>query len=223
MIHSITLQGQSFQMHFSGTLFWIEKSILLISDVHLGKVSHFRKYGAAVPQRAVQQNFHAMNTAIDFFKPKSVIFLGDLFHSSLNKEWELFEGWVRSKHLEITLVSGNHDIISPLKYEDLGVTVVSEFLIGEFLLTHHPEEREGYFNFSGHIHPAIRLSGLGRQSVRLPCFYKTANQMILPAFGEFTGSHTLEPCKGCQVFVMLGDAVLPVPIKEVKKNRSFRK
>lgn len=149
--------------------------------------------------------------------------MGDLFHSSLNKEWEIFEEWVSTKSMEIILVSGNHDIISPLKYETLNIKVVSEILLDTFLLTHHPEEREGFFNFAGHIHPAIKLSGLGRQSVRLPCFYKTEHQMILPAFGEFTGTFTLEPCDGCEVFALLGNAVLPVPIKEVKKKRSYRK
>ncbi len=223
MTHFIKIQEQSFVLHYTGVLFWKEKSQLIISDVHLGKVSHFRKHGAAVPQQAVQKNFDAMNGAIDFFKPKCIVFLGDLFHSSLNKEWEIFEDWVKSKSAEIILVSGNHDIISPLKYEDLGIKVLSELILDTFLLTHHPEERDGLFNFSGHVHPAIRLSGLGRQSVRLPCFYKTDYQMILPAFGTFTGSHTLEPCEGCEVFALLGDAVLPVPIKEVKKKRSYRK
>lgn len=223
MTQSITILEQNFKMHFSGALFWEERSTLLISDVHLGKVSHFRKYGAAVPQQAVQRNFDAMTMAYNFFKPKSILFLGDLFHSSINMEWELFEKWVPSIEAEITLVSGNHDIISPLKYEALGIKVIPELLLDPFLLTHHPEERDGFFNFSGHIHPAIKLSGLGRQSVRLPCFYKTGHQMILPAFGEFTGSYTLEPCEGCEVFALLGDAVLPVPIKEVKKKRFYRK
>ncbi len=221
MTQSINILEQNFQMHYSGVLFWEEQSMLIISDVHLGKVSHFRKYGAAVPQQAVQKNFDAMDEAVAFFKPKSIVFLGDLFHSSLNKEWELFENWVLSTSAEIILISGNHDIISPLKYEELGVAVIPELVLGSFLLTHHPEEREGLFNFSGHIHPAIRLSGLGRQSVRLPCFYKTNHQMILPAFGEFTGTYTLEPCEGCEVFALLGDAVLPVPIKEVKKRKRF--
>ncbi len=193
--------------------------MLLISDVHLGKVSHFRKFGAAVPQQAVQQNFNAMNTAIHSFKPTTIVFLGDLFHSSLNKEWELFEEWVRSISAKIILVSGNHDIISPLKYEELEISVLAELQLDSFLLTHHPTEHEDLFNFCGHIHPAVRLSGLGRQSIKLPCFYKTDRQLILPAFGEFTGSHTLEPCQGCEVFALLGDAVLPVPIKEVKKKR----
>lgn len=223
MTQTISICKQNFKMHFSGALFWEKKSMLLISDVHLGKVSHFRKFGAAVPQQAVHRNFETMTTAINFFKPKSILFLGDLFHSSLNKEWKLFEEWARSIVAEITLVSGNHDIISPLKYEALGIRVIPELLLDSFLLTHHPQERKGFFNFSGHIHPAIKLSGLGRQSVRLPCFYKTDHQMILPAFGEFTGSYTLEPSEGCEVFALLGDAVLPVPIKEVKKKRSNRK
>ncbi|MGB3143795.1 MAG: hypothetical protein WBB24_06780 [Maribacter sp.] len=47
--------------------------------------------------------------------------------------------------------------------------------------------------------------------------------MILPAFGEFTGTYRLEPCEGCEVFALLGDAVLPLPIKEVKKKRNYRK
>ena len=42
-------------------------------------------------------------------------------HSSLNKEWELFENWVGKTPSEIILVSGNHDIISPHKFEALGI------------------------------------------------------------------------------------------------------
>lgn len=217
--HRLDIEGHRFQLHFSGALFWEDRSILIISDVHLGKVSHFRKFGAAVPQRAVQKNFTAMDEAIEAFKPKTVLFLGDLFHSYLNNEWKLFETWVISKSINFILVAGNHDIIPPIKYENIGIEIVQELLLDTFLLTHHPEERENYFNFSGHIHPAIRLNGMGRQSVRLPCFYKTGNQLILPAFGEFTGSFTMEPLEDCEVFALLGDAVLPVPIKISKRRR----
>ena len=223
MTHLISLHEQSFEMHFSGALFWKGQSMLLISDVHLGKVSHFRKYGAAVPQQAVQQNFDALTSVVEHFEPKTVLFLGDLFHSTLNIEWTLFEDWVQSTNAEIILVSGNHDIISPLKYEGLHITVIPELILESFLLTHHPEERDGLFNFSGHIHPAIRLRGLGRQSVRLPCFYKKDHQMILPAFGEFTGTYTLEPCDNCEIFALLGHEVLQIPIIEVKKKRYHRK
>ena len=83
MTQTITIDAQQFVLHPLGGIYWVEKSMLLISDVHLGKVSHFRKFGAAVPQQAVQKNFTAMDTAIAFFRPKTVVFMGDLFHSSL--------------------------------------------------------------------------------------------------------------------------------------------
>jgi len=220
---SLEIKNNTFIMHPSGVLFWEEKSMLLISDVHLGKVSHFRKFGAAVPQNAIQKNFDSLNEAVNFFQPEKIVFMGDLFHSSLNMEWELFEKWTSKIISKMILVVGNHDIISPVKYEDLGVEVVSEIQSEGFLLTHHPEEREGFFNFCGHIHPAIRMTGLGRQSVRLRCFFKSESQMLLPAFGEFTGSHTLEPNENCQVYALLGDTVLPVPIKVVTRKKRFRK
>ncbi len=208
-------------MHCSGVLFWQERSTLIISDVHLGKISHFRKFGAAVPQKAVEQNFLVMTEVIELFKPTVIIFLGDLFHSSVNKEWQFFEEWISKLTAKVILVSGNHDIISPLKYEDLGVQVTKELLLDGFLLTHHPEEREGLFNFSGHVHPAIRLHGVGRQSVRLRCFFKTQRQMILPAFGEFTGNYTMEPIADCEAYALLGDTVLQVPFKETKRRKRF--
>ncbi|MFS4418410.1 ligase-associated DNA damage response endonuclease PdeM [Maribacter sp. 2307ULW6-5] len=223
MTHPISIQNQDFVLHASGVLYWAQRGILLISDVHLGKVSHFRKFGAAVPQRAVQRNFDALDAVLSHFTPKTVVFMGDLFHSSLNMEWDLFATWLGRQSADFVLVSGNHDIISPLRYEALDVEVVEELLLDGFLLTHHPEEREGFFNLCGHVHPAVRLTGLGRQSVRLRCFYQLPLQMILPAFGEFTGSHVLEAREGCAIFALLGDAVLPVTLQERKASGRHRK
>ena len=197
-------------MHPLGVLYWAEHDTLLISDVHLGKVSHFRKFGAAVPQKAISKNFELLTESVHFFSPKTICFMGDLFHSSLNKEWQLFEKWVKESTAKIILVSGNHDIISPLKYEALGIDVVAELAWHGFLLTHHPEERKGFFNFSGHVHPAVRLHGIGRQSLRLSCFFKSENQMILPAFGEFTGTHVMKPKKNDEVFAIADEAVMKI-------------
>lgn len=210
MTLTIQIKNQTFILHPAGAAFWQDKGMLLISDVHLGKVSHFRKHGAAVPHKAIQKNFDLMSETVLLFSPKTICFLGDLFHSVLNKEWQLFEKWVAAQSAELLLVEGNHDIISPNKYEKLSVQVVSELEIDGFLLTHHPEERAGLFNFSGHIHPAVRLRGCGRQTLRLPCFFKRKNQMIFPAFGEFTGSHTLKPTKKDEVFAITKDQVYQV-------------
>ncbi len=186
--------------------------MLIISDVHLGKVSHFRKFGSAVPQNAIHKNFELLTSIVTQFNPGHICFLGDLFHSSINSEWILFEQWVTSIKSQIILVVGNHDIISPKKYEALNIKLALELLIDKFLLTHHPEEREGFYNFSGHIHPAIKLKGLGKQALKLPCFYIGVQQMILPAFGIFTGTYTLKPTLKHKVFIISKDEIFKVDI-----------
>ncbi|MBD0850290.1 ligase-associated DNA damage response endonuclease PdeM [Maribacter arenosus] len=210
MTQGIQIQGQNFILHPSGSMFWQERSALLISDVHLGKVSHFRKYGAAIPRDAIQANFELLDEVVDFFNPVCIYFLGDLFHSHLNTEWKYFEAWVSKVQIEMILINGNHDIIPPLKYETLNVQVVEELILETFLFTHHPEKRNGLYNFCGHIHPAIKIRGSGKQSLRFPCFFKKQNQMILPAFGEFTGSHTLKPKKQDEVFALAEGLVIKI-------------
>lgn len=210
MTQTIHFNDQEFILHPLGGMFWVEKSLLLISDVHLGKVNHFRKFGAAVPRQAIHKNFLLLDKIVADFSPFQICFLGDLFHSSLNKEWELFENWVAKTPAEIILVSGNHDIISPLLFEKLNIEIYQEWILDDFLLTHHPEERENLFNFCGHIHPAIKLKGFGRQNLRLSCFFKSKNQLILPAFGEFTGTYTLKPTKKDEVYVIVEDEVVKV-------------
>lgn len=212
MTHSITINQNEFILHCTGAAFWVQKRLLLISDVHLGKVSHFRKHGVALPGQAMYKNYQKLDNIIKLFNPEEICFLGDLFHSSLNKEWDLFSGWVAKTTVPIVLVAGNHDIIHPKKYEAINIHVVSEWAINNFLLTHHPEEREGYFTLCGHIHPAVELKGTGRQFLKLPCFFRTRNQMILPAFGEFTGTFVLTPEKGNAIYAISGDMVAEITI-----------
>lgn len=210
MTHPLTIGNQHFVLHPSGAMFWEEEALLFISDVHLGKVSHFRKYGAAVPRGAILGNFELLDRTLEFFNPRGLYFLGDLFHSYLNSEWQFFETWSRKTVVSKVLIRGNHDIISPLKYEQLGIELIQEHLLQGFLFTHHPEPRQGVFNVSGHVHPAITLRGKGRQSLRLPCFFKNAQLLILPAFGAFTGSHTLQKRAGDDIFAIAGQQVIKI-------------
>lgn len=208
-----TINHNTFVLHCSGAMYWVGKRMLLISDVHLGKISHFRKFGSALPGNAIYKNFVKLDGVVEYFNPESICFLGDLFHSTLNNEWDLFAEWVNQTQLPIILVAGNHDIISPLKYEELGVTVVSEWTLDGFLLTHNPEIREDYYTISGHIHPAVLLEGAGRQFLKLPCFFRTPNQIILPAFGEFTGTYVMEPAEDDKVYVITKEDVVEVARK----------
>lgn len=210
MTQTISIQNQDFVLHPTGSVFWPQRNILLISDVHLGKVAHFRKHGMAVPLEVAAKNFEKLDQALDYFRPGIIVFLGDLFHSKKNNEWDLFEDWVSETDAKIILVAGNHDIIDRKHYERLHVQVCSEWQVGNFLLTHHPEEREGFFNFSGHIHPGIELRGMGKQSLKLPCFFVKPDQMILPAFGQFTGKYYLVPTGQDCVYAITKDEVVLV-------------
>lgn len=206
----INIRNNEFHLHASGALFWVAQNTLLISDVHLGKIAHFRKHGLAIPSMAIGENFKRMDEVVALFRPSTIIFLGDLFHSELNNEWHFFCDWVHETNVEIILVEGNHDIISKRHYCDLNITVFPKLVIEEFLLTHHPTETEGFFNFCGHIHPGIKLRDLGRQSLKLPCFFQKENQMILPAFGEFTGNYFMKPEENDSVYAIANDTVIQV-------------
>lgn len=210
MLENIQLGDQNFILHPTGVMFWEEQKMLLISDVHLGKISHFRKYGSAVPHAAISENFKNLTEVVNFFSPNVICFMGDLFHSSLNSEWDLFIEWVNHTEASIILVAGNHDIISELKYEALGIKVFSEVVLSKILLTHHPEEREGFYNICGHLHPGFKLRGVGRQLMKLKCFYLNKQQLIMPAFGEFTGNFWISPNEGDRVFAITKKEVILV-------------
>jgi DNA ligase-associated metallophosphoesterase len=198
----VRLQDQTFQLHPSGACYWVEQDVALLADVHLGKSAHFRKHGMAVPSQADDREYDKLNDVIDYFKPSRLWFLGDLFHSYQNAEWHFFEQWMRSQEIEVALVMGNHDVISKKSFEQLGMKTYDALHMGNILLTHHPEEIEGRFNIAGHIHPSIKLQGMGKQRVKLSCFFCTEFGMILPAFGDFTGTYVMTPKKGNRIFAI---------------------
>lgn len=206
----LEIRHNSFTLHASGAIFWKEQNMLLISDVHLGKVAHFRKHGLAIPANAILENFKRLDEVFELFNSYKIVFLGDLFHSKINNEWKLFADWVNSINAKIILVEGNHDIIAKQHYAELNIEIYPKLIIDEFLLTHHPTETDQVFNFCGHIHPGIKLKDLGRQAMKLPCFFEKENQMILPAFGEFTGNYFLKPKENEKVYAIANDKVIKV-------------
>lgn len=210
MTVTIEINDNEFELHPCGAVYWKERDILMISDVHLGKIAHFRKHGVALPPESALKNYKEMTAAIAYFSAGTVVFLGDLFHSARNLEWGEFDNWVKSVTSKLILVAGNHDIIDPRHYRELNIEVVSEWTTDGFLLTHHPETRQGFFTFCGHVHPAIRLHGTGRQSLKLPCFFRTPHQMILPAFGHFTGTHFMVPEQHDCVYAIAKDKVIVI-------------
>jgi DNA ligase-associated metallophosphoesterase len=194
-------------------LYWKKQNILLLADLHLGKINHFRKSGIAVPSKANDHNLEILMDVIALTNPQRIICLGDLFHSHYNPEWEVFGELVKHyAHISFELVLGNHDIMSEQQYSRKGIKVHDKLMIGSFLLTHHPMEEvpQDVYNISGHLHPGVHMKGRGKQSIMLPCFYFGVQQAILPAFGLFTGLARIAPKKNDKVFVVADNSVMDV-------------
>ena len=55
------------------------------------------------------------------------------------------------------------------------------------------------------------MQGLGRDSLRLPCFVMDVQHATLPAFGEFTGGWLMEAAPGRRVYAVGGKRVWALP------------
>lgn len=210
---TVEISGEVFELLHHKAIYWPEKKALLLADLHLGKINHFRKSGIPLPSKANDRNIEMLIDLIHLVKPERILCLGDLFHSYYNPEWEVFGEVLRHfDYISFELIIGNHDIMSDWQYERKGIRVHQELVIGPFVLTHHPLENvaPGYYNLAGHIHPGVCLFGRGRQALTLPCFYFGRNQALLPAFGVFTGLARIKPQKEDRVFVIVEDKVLDV-------------
>lgn len=188
-------------------LYWENEKTMILSDLHLGKAGHFRKSGIGIPQTVMLEDMQRLFAEIQQYKPVTLIIIGDLFHSRSNKEHDFFLKWRKDfPLLEIILIKGNHDILQEEWYQAAGIKIIAKMLRKEpFIFLHDledlPEACE-LFAFAGHIHPAILIRGAGKQSLRLPCFYFGKQYAVLPAFGNFTGTYTIEPKKGDAVFAI---------------------
>ena len=208
MTEKINIRGEELTLLPEGAMLW--KNRLLVADLHIGKVGHFRKNGIPVPSSVGKNNLWRLSNMLLDYKPSEVYFLGDLFHSRYNKQWDEFVDFINAfEKIEFTLIRGNHDILNDELFEEAGIHLVEELELGPFLLTHDRVETESY-NLHGHIHPGVRLRGEGRQSLRLPCFFFANEYGILPSFGDFTGTYRLTPKEGDRVFVLAENSVIGV-------------
>jgi len=208
------IKGQQLWLSPDRCIFWEEERALIVSDLHFGKTGHFRKWGIAVPQSVYREDLQRLLAQIQYFQPSQLLVVGDLFHSRENKELALFRKWRNDfPDLRVRLVQGNHDILEPEWYRNAGIVVNKpRWEQGAFAFVHdladcEAEDDDGvtrYF-FSGHIHPGIRISGMGKQSLQFPCFYFGKDFAILPAFGRFTGTVSIDPQREASVFAILPD------------------
>jgi uncharacterized protein len=208
------INNNHFWLSAERCIFWEEEKILIVSDLHFGKTGHFRKSGIAVPQNIFKEDLQRLVSQVQFYKPEILLVVGDMFHSSDNKEHELFLKWRNDfPELSIHLVKGNHDILKASWYAKTDIIVhPKQYSIKEFCFAHDVEQSDcdtsaEYF-FTGHIHPGVVLNGMGKQTLRFPCFYFNHKFAILPAFSRFTGLAAIDSKKNDSVYAIVEKSVI---------------
>jgi metallophosphoesterase superfamily enzyme len=106
---------------------------------------------------------------------------------------------------------GNHDVHAGDPPDEWHMQVVEQALVEPpFVFQHEPLDDERGYVLAGHIHPSVVLHGTAGDWLRAPCFVLGEHVGILPAFGRFTGTHSISPEITDRVFVVGPDEVVAV-------------
>lgn len=208
--------GETLHLLPAHALWWPAGQTLFIADLHLGKAASYRALGQPVPGGTTRDNLARLGALITQHQPQRLLFLGDFLHAATGRTPSVMQtlSWWRAQHhgVAMTLVRGNHDDRAGDPPPDAGIVVEDEpWLLGPFACCHHPQKHSTHFVIAGHLHPVVRLGGPARDALRLPCFVSEPGHAILPAFGAFTGGHTLPAAPGRSFHAIGGQRVWAVP------------
>lgn len=187
-------------------LFWKEKKILIVGDLHLGYEDFLSEHGWSFPKTQIADTMLIFEGVFKRTgKLKEMILLGDVKHhfagilgeefSDFRKLVELFNQNLL-KDGKIIIVKGNHDtilapVISRWGYEDY-IQLVDEYLKEDVLFFHGDkhswavsDNKKAKTLVVGHFHPAVTISEGAKREV-FKCFLQGKLQrkevIIVPSF-----------------------------------------
>ena len=212
------IAGEPIRLLAERAAYWERTRTLLIADPHFGKAAAFRAAGVPVPRGTTTGSLTRLDAALSRTGATRIVFLGDFLHAREGREPEttrvVGEWRRRNAAIEMLLVRGNHDKRAGDPGPDTDIRCVDgPVLEAPFVFTHKPAVSDDGYVICGHVHPAARLTGPGRETVRLPCFWARPRTLVLPAFGEFTGVAEIDVESGDRVWVIAEGAVVGVPLE----------
>ncbi|MCV6586925.1 MAG: ligase-associated DNA damage response endonuclease PdeM [Marinibacterium sp.] len=170
----------------SGALWWPDAGLLCVSDLHLGKSERIaRRGGALIPPYETTETLDRLQADLTATGAQTVICLGDSFD-----DLDAAQALPDSNRMQIARLQAGRDWIWIEGNHDPGPTGIGG--------SHRQNHSQGPLCFrhiatagaqgeiSGHYHPKTTLRLRGRTVIR-PALLHDGRQMILPAYGLYTG------------------------------------
>ena len=183
--HAFSLSGAALLALPSGALYWPDRKLLCVSDLHLGKSERMaRRSGMMLPPYETHDTLGRLDSEINALSPETVVCLGDSFDDlnaglSLPEEARMWLARLVAGR-DWVWIEGNHDP-GPL---ELGGRHLAALRLDGLVFRHIATTENA--EISGHYHPKAVVNLPGRQVSR-PCFLIDSARAILPAFGTYTG------------------------------------
>lgn len=205
-------------------IYFEKHKTLLVSDIHLGKVGHFKNSSVTLPDGLAETDMVLLDKIIKAIDVSEIFILGDFFLRKENYDIRLFKIW-RDLHqnIDVNLVKDSTDMMSDEIYANFEIRIHRKyFLWNKFLFTHKPLDKDVKLTgceyiFSGYINPGININGSGRPLENLPCYYFDEKQCIMPAFGEPNRKSLMKPSPKDRVYAISVFENEPVVLKVDKK------
>ncbi len=181
-----TLAGTRLEALGSGALWWQDRSLLCVSDLHLGKSDRLaRQGGAPLPPYETRDTLLRLEADLTQTGAGTVICLGDSFDDlaaleSLSEDDRLWIARLQAGRRWVW-IEGNHDP-GPI---DLGGSHLSELPAPPLTFRHIAKPGKSG-EISGHYHPKATIRTRHRTITR-PAFLFDSDRVILPAYGTYTG------------------------------------
>ncbi len=203
-----TIQDEEFIFDCRRAIYWPRRKILLTADLHWGKTQFLRNHGIAITDKVFEADLLRLSQVMDDYETTTLIVLGDLIHheKSLSKGIvEKVADFRNHNPCELVLVKGNHDRFTHFP-ESWGIVEETEMKIDQFYFTHEHKNKIKDYQFSGHIHPMLKLKA-GVDILRLPSFILSNKCCLLPAFSHLTGGQDIKLKKDQEAIVLMEDGL----------------
>ena len=201
-----------------------QTSTVVCSDIHLGKAATFRHAGMPIPEGSAQHDLKRLAGIVQTCRARRLLITGDLFHARSGctehvlDEFSAFCKQIRqSLNTDVVLVLGNHERSLGKKFRpaEIGISRCEEEIIEPpFRFVHdlkRPSDAQfDHFTIAGHVHPKITIKGHSEDRLTCRCFVTTDRTLLLPAFGSFTGGHTIRPSNKTRIWLAETDGVMPI-------------